>query len=148
MSRGVLTAGLLVVMVVVLGCGSGGPQGPPRKQTFKVTGKVTVDGQAPTMPIQVTCHVLSGNDPSNPFVPTIEVKPDGALVFGTYVAGDGLPPGEYALTFSSREFNLMKREYDGADLFKGRYSQLNQAPVKFAVSNQPVDIGTVDLTTK
>ena len=67
----------------------------------------------------------------------------------TYEAGDGIPPGEYAVTFKWQPFNLMTRDY-GPDKFKGRYAKAESSEIKVSVSegDPPKDKGTIDLTTK
>lgn len=132
---------------LVWGCG-GGQKGPPRKQTFKVTGKVAVDGEAPAAPVQISCIPAAGMDEKTPTYSATETKPDGTFEIATYQQGDGVPEGDYLLTFSSREMNVMKGQYTGPDKLKERYSDPKKSDIKFTVKDKPVDLGEIKLTTK
>lgn len=141
-----LVTGVFCLSLVLVGCG--GDNGPPRKQTFKVTGKVTVDGAAPSFPIQITCHSLSGTDPQMPTASECQTNPDGTFEIATYQSGDGVPAGDYVLTFASRDINMMTRTYSGPDKLNNRYSDPQKSEFKFSVKDKPVDLGEIQLTTK
>jgi|UniRef100_A0A7C4LL71 hypothetical protein len=141
----VVVCSVLGVCLLVGGCGQ---QGPPRKPTFKVTGKVVVDGAPPTSSIQITCHSLSGMDPNMPTASQCETNPDGTFEIATYQQGDGVPVGDYVLTFTSREFNMMARTYVGPDKLNNRYADPQKSEFKFTVKDKPVDLGEIQLTTK
>ena len=88
----IVASGLVVVCV---GCG-GEPKGGPRVETFPVTGKVLVDG-APAAGVLVGCHPQGEASVKRQL--TVYTDEEGAFSIGTYEAGDGLPEGEYKLTF-------------------------------------------------
>jgi hypothetical protein len=139
---------VLILCVVGLAFGCAGPKGPPRKTTARVTGKVTVDGQAPAQPVIITCHNSAGAGTETPTVPISESGPDGSFEVGTYEKGDGVPAGDYVLTFESREFKIAIGDSTSPDLLKGRYSDPKKSEVKFSVKDKPVDLGEIKLTTK
>ena len=131
---------------VAAGCGCR-PDGPPRKETFRVTGKVTVDGQAPPTPVQIEAHNVAGMDAQMPTLSQCETNPDGTFEITTYVTGDGVPAGDYQLTFTCSEFNAMSRSY-GPDKLNKRYSNPKTSEIKFTIKDQSVDLGEIKLTTK
>lgn len=140
---------MLVLVIGAAFCGIGcGKSGPPRKQVFKVTGKLVVDNEPPMSPIQIECHSLSPLDTKMPTVSLCDADPDGTFQISTYDAGDGVPPGEYVLTFSWRQFNVMSRNYAGPDRLKGKYSKKDGSQFKVTVVDKPVDLGEIALTTK
>ena len=70
-------------------------------------------------------------------------------MISTYNAGDGVPPGEYTLTFAWQEFNLLSRQYSGPDKLKQRYSDPANSTFKITVKEgEELDMGIIALTTK
>jgi hypothetical protein len=137
-------AGLMAVSL--LGCG--GPGGPPRKETIHVKGKLTVDGAAPGEPLQITCHNKAGLDTKMPTVSQSMSEPDGSFEIATYQKGDGVPPGDYALTIAWLEFNAMSMSFTGKDKLNKRYDDPAKSEITFTVKDKPVDLGEIKLTTK
>ena len=68
----------------------------------------------------------------------------GKFSLSTYVNGDGIPYGEYAL-----EFKLMEQRLSGEiDRFGGRYSYPSPPLVKIKVEkDKPLDLGEIRLET-
>ena len=65
----------------------------------------------------------------------------------TYETGDGVPEGEYRLTFQAGQMNLVSRSYTG-DLLNGRYSDPQKSEFTLTVAGtDPIDLGTIDLKT-
>lgn len=121
--------------------------GPNRKETFPVTGRVLVDGQPIDM-LSIECVCLTGLDKQNPTLSSYYTGADGKFQISTYVTGDGVPEGEYALTFQWGRLNLMSHSYDG-DKFNGRYRDPKKSDVKFTVrKGTPNDLGDIELKTK
>ena len=75
-------------------------------------------------------------------------KDDGLFAISTYEEGDGVPDGEYGLTFFWGTFSVMNRTWVGPDKLKDRYKDNKNPTVKFKVEGQPVDLGEIKLTTK
>jgi hypothetical protein len=122
--------------------------GPPRKQTFPVKGQLVVDGQPPQSSIQIQCHNVAGMDTAMPTISQAIAHPDGGFEIATYQQGDGVPPGDYVLTFNWQAFNAISMSYGGPDKFNGRYNDPKSSTVKFTVKDRPVDLGTIELSTK
>lgn len=124
-------------------------EGPYRKETFPVTALVYVDDKLPTSDIKAECHSVAGMDTQHPTVSQGYVGGDGKLAISTYESGDGVPPGEYVLTFYWGEHNLLSRSYGGPDKLKDKYRDPKTSPFKFTVEpGKPTDLGRIDLTTK
>lgn len=133
-----------------LGCSgcSGGPQPPERKQTSPVIGIVVVDGQ-PVEMLEASCHdvKLLGTDAS--VISTAYTDATGKLELSSYVEGDGLPDGDYVLTFLLGQLDIVSRNYVGPDKLKDRYKSPQESTVKFTVKQgTPIDLGKIELITK
>ena len=147
---------LLLVAIFVVAFGSyllfpsnSKPKRPPitdKVPLTRVTGKVLVDG-VPTAGVQV--H----------YAPQVEIAEKreryrnrfflqsgdgGKFSLSTYVNGDGIPFGEYAL-----EFKWMEQRLSGeVDRFGGRYSYPAPPLMKIQVNNKSIDLGEIRLETK
>src|SRR5437762_1672215 len=90
---------VIVMLAALCVCSCGSQQEVAnRKPTFQVTGKVVVDG-SPAEDLQVTCHNVDGIDTQNPTSSATDTGKDGAFSISTYAGGDGVPEGDYVLTF-------------------------------------------------
>jgi hypothetical protein len=149
---------LLVVLPGLLGlcsCTDSRPGPEFKKETAPVMGQVLVDGSPPpaSSPIQIHVHAVgevSEVDKEHPSVSSGGTGEDGKFELSTYEKGDGVPLGDYVLTFTWRDFNLMKKQYLGPDKFKNRYVNPKTSEVKFSVEEpgEPVNLGMIQLTTK
>ncbi|MBM4074680.1 MAG: hypothetical protein FJ267_03455 [Planctomycetes bacterium] len=143
-----LLSRLIVLMLaptfLIVGCKAEAK--PFRKKTFKVTGKVTVDGKEPGEPIQIGCTATSeeDKDPKHASLSQATCNPDGTFSFTTYVVGDGVPNGDYVLTFVWGQFSAMSRTYSG-DKLKNAYKDPKKSEFKFTVKDQPLEVGPFDL---
>jgi hypothetical protein len=138
---------LLLGLLLLSSCG---PKADPnRKATSPVKGKITVDGKAPGTPIKIMCHNLEGMDTQNPTISSSLSDNEGNFAINTYVAGDGVPVGKYALTFLWGTWNPISNSYGGKDQLNDRYSKAEESEFRFEVDGTgPVDLGTIALTTK
>lgn len=140
------------VLAVLLACSCAEDDGIYRKETFPVVGQVTVDGQPPDTPIKITCHDMNGMDQEHPSVSWCMTGEDGKFEISTYEQGDGVPEGEYALTFLWGQMNLVSMGYGGPDRLNGRYTEPEESEHTFAVvageTEGPIDLGTIELTTE
>jgi hypothetical protein len=135
----------LVFTVGLYGC-SGGERdiGIEIEPTVQVTGKVLVDGEAPEMPIRIKAHLVGNADKNR--VTAGATGEGGAFELSTYNKGDGIPPGEYKLTFVSPSMN-----FGGigtrTDALGGQYSApLNsQFTVTVTESDETQDLGVFEL---
>lgn len=91
-----------------------------RKETFPVTGTITVDGK-PVEKLAVKCHPEAGMDTENPTVSSAFTDKDGKFSISTYEKGDGIPAGTYTLTVTWGTFNAITMSY-GGDKLKGKYA--------------------------
>ena len=135
-----------VAITAAAGCSS---DDPSRKETVPVTGQVFIDGQPAPAPINVMCHDVKGIDKEQPTVSQAMTDNQGRFEISTYETGDGIPPGEYVLTFEWGEISLVSMQYGGPDKLKGRYSDPQKSPFRFRVeSDKPLDLGRLELVTK
>jgi len=135
---------MLTAAVFVAGCGQSGPERIP---TYPVVGRLLVDGEPAEM-VAVHCVRLSEADKENPTESQCFTAADGSFTIGTYESMDGVPEGEYALTFQWGEWNLFSHSYSG-DKLNGRYSDPAKSDVKFeVVPGERKDLKTIELTTK
>lgn len=136
---------IATILIFTLGCGG---EQPFRKSTSPATGKITVDGKPPGSGIQIQCHPAAGLDAEHPTISSTECDAEGNFAISTYTAGDGLPAGEYTLTFTWQEFNVISRSYAGEDKLNGRYSDPATSQIKLSVKEgEKNDMGTIELTT-
>lgn len=123
---------------------------PFRKETIPVTGTVVVDGQPPDTPIQIQCHSLQELDKEHPTFSQTVTGDNGSFAVSTYESGDGVPPGEYVLTFEWKVFNVVSMSYGGPDKLGGKYTDPKTSEFKLSVASgaEPIDMGQVQLSTK
>ncbi len=131
-----------VVVMVCVGCG-GEPKGGPRVETFPVTGKVLVDG-TPTAGLRVACYPQGETEINRRLV--VLTDDQGAFSLGTYESSDGLPEGEYKLTFEWIEGTMLGPE---TDKLKGAYSDPEESEYTVTVkTGEKNDLGEIKLSTK
>jgi hypothetical protein len=141
-----LLLSLLAIPLLLTSCS--GEAEPERLPTSPVTGQIVVDGKPPGSPIQVICHSQAGIDSSHPTYSSCLSDNDGRFAINTYEQGDGVPPGDYVLTFMWGKMNLMSMQYGGPDKFNGKYSDPKTSEfVIGVVEGLPTDLGTIELTT-
>lgn len=140
-----VTLGLLCL---VSGCNKA-EEGTPQKKTVKVSGKVTVNGEAPPWKIQLRAVPEAGMDEKQPTNTSAETNDDGSFEFSTYVLGDGAPEGSYVvLAVSQVVVSAFMRGDEPPDKLGGKYDTAKESPKKFEVpadSIEPIDLGTIDL---
>ncbi len=139
---------LLIIAGACLACLACQEQGQPRKETFPVTGQVYVDGE-PVKLLAVTCHDMSGIDAELPTTSSAFTGENGTFSISTYESGDGVPEGEYVLTFMWGQREGFSGRYGGPDKLKDRYTDPKKSDVRFTVEpGKPTDLGRIELTTK
>ena len=136
-----------ILALEAVGCGE--PQMGNRKETAPVVGQIVVDGAPPSSPIKVMCHPVNGMDQENPSVSWCMTGEDSKFEISTYEAGDGVPPGDYKLTFLWGTMNVVSMSYGGPDKLGGRYDDPEESEFEFTVqAGEPLDLGQLQLTTK
>ena len=74
---------------------------------------------------------------------------EGKFAISTYQSGDGLPEGEYALTFMWGQLNLISKSYGGPDKLNGRYLNAQTSEHRVTVeAGDPIDLGRIELSTR
>ncbi len=146
MNRSMMRLGLAVMCCLVL-C-SCGDKDPSRKDTYPVTGTVKVDAQ-PGANLAVKCVSVNGLDKENPTVSSAFTNEEGEFEISTYESSDGVPAGEYVLTFMWGSWNPVSGSYGGPDKLNGRYDDPKESTFKVTVKDgEPTDLGEIELTTK
>mgnify|MGYP003574660085 CR=1 FL=1 len=117
-----------------------------RKETYPVSGEVYVDGQ-PAAALAVRCINVNGLDAEHPTTSSTFTDEEGKFEISTYESADGVPEGEYVLTFQWGKWDL-SGSYSG-DKLNGRYKdpKASQHPVTVE-EGKPTDLGRIDLTSK
>ena len=111
-------------------------------------GSVLVDGQ-PVEGLEVSCHDVKLMETGDSTVATTYTDAQGKFEVASYTPGDGVPEGDYMVTFLWGELNIISRSYGGPDKLNDRYKSPQESKVKFtAKKGTPVDLGKIELTTK
>lgn len=125
-----------------------GPEGQPRKETYPVKGEVYVDGQ-PADQLAVRCIDVNGIDKESPTLSSAFTDENGKFEIATYESADGVPEGEYVLTFEWGKWDLISRSYGGPDKLNNRYKDPKESQNRFKVeTGKPTDLGRIELTSK
>lgn len=111
---------------------------PLKKLVKPVTGTILVDGM-PEAGVEIFAIQTTHITDYTTSVGVTDAK--GRFEFGTYDPADGIPPGEYKLTFYWPAVN-------GDDRLNGRYSTVAKSTTTTSVKEGGVDLGTILLTTK
>lgn len=135
---------MAIIAMMLLGC----KEDNNRKPTFPVTGTVHVDGK-PAEAVRVEIYDVKGLDPKQPTYSSAFTDAEGKFALSTYENGDGVPEGEYALTYMWGKLNVMSMQYGGPDKLNNKYSDAKKTPFKIKVeAGKPTDLGVVDLKTR
>jgi len=138
----------LVALLVGLPSFSGCDENSNRKPTYAVKGTVHVDGK-PEEGIRVEMHDEKGLDPKQPTYSSAFTDAEGKFEFSTYENGDGVPEGNYAITYMWGKLNVMSMAYGGPDKLKNKYVDPKKTPFKLSVAKgKSNNLGVVELTTK
>lgn len=141
---GGLVRWVLILAVCVSFCSCNRSERSTR-QTYRVTGKITIDG-APVENVCVFAKGKGAQDPKYPIAPQANTVKDGSFSFSSYKPDDGLPADDYDLTVRWQE--MKGATWQGPDKLKDRYSNLTKPARTFTVKDQSVDLGTIALSTK
>lgn len=115
------------------------------KPVTPVSGVVLVDSE-PLAGVQIKFHATS-QDPKNATLSMATTDEEGEFKAWTYQADDGVPPGEYTVTFDDQS-QTQPHMRSGPDRFKGKYSDPKKSEFKLTVPDdgEPIDMGTIELT--
>lgn len=143
----------IAILTFTAGC-ERGPKGVLRDKVSKVTGTLLIDGSPEELVAVRLIRVGTPSDSlgtSKALTSSGMTDKEGNFSIGTYENGpnaDGAPPGEYVLVFQWGQINLMGGSGYGGDKFKGKYADPDKSEFKVTVESEPVDLGTIELTTK
>lgn len=147
MRNGYVMGLLGLVVASALSAGCGGDEGPYRKETHPVVGQVLIDGK-PVKDVAVKARSVEGLDQEHPTVTSAFTDEEGRFELSTYESGDGIPEGEYVLTFVWGRWNSFSMSYGGPDKLKGRYNDPEESNIRFTVEGgEPIDLGKIELST-
>jgi hypothetical protein len=145
--RRLLVASLLVASA--LGCRE--RLGPDRLPTVRVRGTVLVnDLPAPQLTVKFNRLVPpEGQAEIYAGQPAAMTDVDGTFAASTYEQGDGVIPGDYAVTFEWLRYNFIQNSYGGPDKLGNKYSDPAKSEIKFTVTGDEeeggIDLGTIRL---
>ncbi len=98
--------------------------------------------------MSIQCINVAGMDVEQPTISRALTDEEGKFEISTYESSDGVPEGDYVLTFTWGDYNAISRSY-GPDKFKGKYADPEKSEHKFSVvSGEPTEIERIDLKTK
>ena len=144
MNKRLVLLGVSLAMVLLAACKE---ETGFRKETFPVTGEVFVDGK-PASGVQVTLNDVKGFDQEHPTFSQAMTDDNGKFAVSTYEQADGVPEGEYIVTFMWGQLNMINMQYGGPDKLKDRYVDPKKSTYRIKVqSGTPADMGRVELTT-
>jgi hypothetical protein len=133
--------------LLVLFCSCSEQRGE-RKETYPVKGEVYVDGN-PAEGLKVTCHDVKGLDKEHPTMSAAFTDAEGKFEISTYESADGVPEGEYTLTFMWGQWNAISNSYGGPDKLNGRYSDPASSQQRITVEGgKRTDLERIELTTQ
>lgn len=139
-----LISKVVLLCLLTFGC-SGGERKPLNaKPVLPVSGLVHVDG-APLAGVKIIFHAKT-SDPSNATLSMAKTDAEGRFKAWTYQADDGVPPGDYTVTFDDQS-KTQPHMRSSPDLFNGKYSDPKKSEFKVKVpeSGEPIDMGTIEL---
>lgn len=121
---------VILLALLLAGCGPSDDKRP----VYKVTGRITVDGQ-PAKDAYLVFYSTDSNDKMAP-KPTATADENGNLTVTTYITGDGAPAGEYKVGIEwPKIVNNFGRMQPGGDQLNGKFKEV--ATSKWTVRIQP-----------
>jgi|tagenome__1003787_1003787.scaffolds.fasta_scaffold20867452_2 hypothetical protein len=128
---------ILFLPISVAGC----QKGPTM---YQVRGKVTyTGGTAPKAGVKVVSFLpIKGGSGEKRRPASGPIAPDGTFEMFTRVNGDGVDPGDYAVTF-----NIAKAPMDPTPMIPLKYTDINSPPYKITVDHKITDLDyTIDMS--
>jgi hypothetical protein len=111
--------------------------GMQRPTLFPLAGRVTVDGEAPTLKSNRWAIVVMAFDASKADAGTRGQFYAASSRDGSFTFGDGLPAGKYVMLFAGLEYNR-KKGWHGPDTLKNLYNDpdVNGKKTEFIIDHQ------------
>lgn len=123
----------ILLAIAVLGCGGTGKAWPKR---YSVSGRVLVDGK-PAVRATVKFTPTAPHADGNTYAPSTFTDDDGSFRLTTVEAGDGAPPGEYAVTVVANFVVKDGQDVSVPDLLNGQYADPKTTTLKVVVREEP-----------
>lgn len=124
-------------LLAVIGCGAA----TNNQGLTKVSGIVHVGGSA-TEGVSFALHPQSGAEA----LATGTSAADGTFQISTYEYGDGVAPGEYAVTCEWGTFDPILRSTQG-DRLGGKYASPKDPRLHWVIAHgEAMDVGTIELS--
>lgn len=144
-SRRRIVWSFLLLGLIVCGCSDGERTPPNGKPVVPVSGLVHINGKPAPAGVQIRFHAVQ-QDPQNATLSMATTNAEGQFKAWTYQVDDGIPAGEYQVTFDDQS-EAKPHLRSSPDLFKGRYSDPKKSEFKLSVpaSGPPIDMGTIEL---
>jgi hypothetical protein len=135
---------LLVVLLASTGCNNSGPTPLNPKAVVPVTGTIHIDGR-PAEKVGIKLWPNAGRDTENPTASQGMTGSDGKFAMTTYYQGDGVPVGEYRLTFRQVLNTYVK---PARDELQGGYEEPSGSTHLLSVTAdvEAVDMGVINLS--
>jgi hypothetical protein len=154
---------ILCQLALIIGCKGDAPPPVEKKPVFPVSGIVHIDGK-PVANVNVFLNPQESapSDQSTIYTASAKAVTDeaGKFVFGTYAPGDGLPVGNYVMSFywegglqispiAVRDTDDPPKLNAAADSFNRKYGTPSTSKQQFTVEDgKPVDLGVLDLKSR
>lgn len=137
------------LLAIVAGCGPQ-QQGPERLPLVPVRGTVTLNG-VPAPRLTVKFHsqeTPQGEAAIYAANPSAMTEGDGTFAVSTYVHGDGVAPGTYAITFEWLTYNRLQNSYGAPDKLDGKYADPETSEFKLTVTGdeEVIELEPFELT--
>ena len=126
LSRTALLGGLALTGAGLVGCGDDN-----RVPVQPVRGQVLLEGK-PVPHAHVVLHPLRPVETAVP-PPQAKANPDGSFAVSTFQAGDGAPPGEYAVTVACWLASAKNPEAPPVNHVPARYSRASSSGLRVQI---------------
>lgn len=118
----------------LIGCGG---EAADRLPLVPVRGKVAVRGRPPA-DARIRFHPQDPTTAARGVNASARVLEDGTFEGGSYVKGDGVPPGDYVLTITWEEST--GKDGEMVDRLGGRYADPKKSQWRVRVGNQATEL--------
>jgi hypothetical protein len=146
-SWGLLPIGIAVAIAGIAGLIANTCFQPPLSQSspssasttplFPFAGRVLVDGRVPGWPNAVVLKLELRGNPEHKNEPFAVCDADGRFQMGTFLPGDGAPPGKYVLVFAQLR-EARRHAYVGSDQLGNLYNdrETNARDARFVIKHE------------
>jgi hypothetical protein len=136
---------ILILGMVLLGCGCGSKQDSHRPKVHPVSGKIVVVGR-PAVGAQVILYEKDQTG-KNANRPHGKVGTDGVFHLTTFTTNDGAPDGEYALTVTwpSPPVKGQGEDEEGPDHFAKRYADYRRPAAQVKITSETSELAPLEL---